>query len=347
MISLGQRQIGPGAPCFVIAEVGVNHDGLIDDALRLIDEAAAAGVDAVKFQSFRAERLVTAQAAKAAYQRETTGEAGSQLEMLRRLELSFADHEVLRDRCQERGVIFLSTPFDEQSAEELCQLGVPALKVSSGDLTSLPFLEHLVELGLPLILSTGMGDLSEVEAAVAAVRGRGLRELVLLHCVSSYPAAAEEVNLRAMETLAEVFDVPVGYSDHTLGIEVALAAVALGACVVEKHFTLDRTRPGPDHRASIEPDELAALVAGVRRVELALGHGRKERAPSEQDVAAVARRSLVAAVDVAAGTVLTGEMIALRRPGTGLLPSALSEVIGRRAAVELSAGALLRWEELE
>lgn len=335
------RAIGPGAPCFVIAEAGVNHNGDPRLAAELVAVAAAAGADAVKFQTFSADRLASASAAKAAYQQETTEASESQLEMLRRLELSPAAHRALVRQCRERGILFISTPFDELSADFLAELDVPLFKIPSGELTNLPYLAHVARLGRPMIVSTGMASLGEVETAVETLEQHGDAPLALLHCVSNYPARPEDVNLRAMETMAAAFGVPVGYSDHTLGNEVALAAVARGACIVEKHFTLDRALPGPDHRASSEPAELAALVSGIRRVEAALGDGRKRPASSEADTAAVARRSLVAARDLAAGSVLTEDTLTAKRPGTGLPPAMRSFLVGRTLRADAAAGSMI------
>ncbi len=240
----------------------------------------------------------------------------------------------------------MSTPFDEDSADLLQQMDVPIFKVPSGEITNLDFIRHIAQKGKPLLVSTGMAYLGEVETAVRTIEQAGNENIVLLHCVSKYPADPSDANLRAMSLMSEAFDVPVGYSDHTLGIEVALAAVALGACVIEKHFTLDRTMPGPDHKASLEPHELAAMVRGIRTVERALGSGRKQPAASEAGIAAVARRSLVAATDIDAGTRLTEEMIAVKRPGTGLAPSFKSIFVGRRAGKDIPAGTLLSWEIL-
>jgi N-acetylneuraminate synthase len=345
-INIAGREVGMGHPCFIIAEAGVNHNGSLEAARQLIDVAVAAGADAVKFQTFRAERLATPDAPKAEYQLRNTGEAESQYEMLKRLELSEDAHRELVAYCAERGILFMSTPFDEGSADFLDALGVAVFKLPSGEITNLPFVEHVARKRKPLIVSTGMADLSEVETVVRCLEAAGSSSFILLHCVSNYPAAAEDANLRAMQTMREAFNVAVGYSDHTLGIEVALAAVALGACVIEKHYTLSRDLPGPDHRASLEPDELLAMVCGIRTIESALGHGRKEPAASEAKIAAVARRSLVAARDLAAGTQLTEDSIVIRRPGTGLPAAMLPEILGRRLRVPARAGALLTLEML-
>ena len=342
----GERAIGTGQPCFVIAEVGVNHNGSVDLALRSIDVAAEAGADAVKFQTFRAEKLVTKAAPTAKYQAENTGKQQTQFQMLKSLELSDADHRVITEHCRARGILFMSTPFDEDSATMLNSLGMTIFKVPSGELTNLPLLRHIAGFGRPLVISTGMSTLGDVEAAVSAVESTGNGQIILLHCVSNYPAAAGDVNLRAMLSMRAAFGLPVGYSDHTLGIEVSLASVALGACVVEKHFTLDRSLPGPDHRASSEPEELRRLRAGIRTVEACLGTGRKAPCSAELDTAKAARRSLVAATDLSAGTCLTDEMIAIRRPGTGLPPAMKPYLISRTLRVPLAAGELLRLEDV-
>jgi len=346
-VTTGSLSIGPNFPCFVIAEAGVNHNGDLELARRLVDVAAEAGADAVKFQTFRADRLVSPTAPKAAYQRQTTDAGESQLDMLRRLELSPAAHRELNDYCRQRGLIFLSTPFDEESADLLDELDVLAFKIGSGEVTNHPFLEYVARKGKPIILSTGMSYLSEVDEAVRVLRDAGCEQLILLHCVSSYPAAPADANLKAIQTLAAAFGVPVGYSDHTPGIEVALAAVALGACVIEKHFTLDRNLPGPDHRASLEPPELRALISGVRTVERALGDGIKRPVPAEADTRAVARRSLAARVDIPAGVIVEAGMLTALRPADGIPPGLIRRVIGRRTRRSLTAGQFIDWSDLE
>lgn len=346
VLEIAGRRIGPGHPCFVIAEAGVNHNGSLDLARQLIDAAADAGADAVKFQTFQSEQLVTADAPKADYQQQATGAGESQFAMLKRLELDEPAHRELMAHAAARGLIFLSTPFDEPSADLLETLALPAFKIPSGEVTNLPFLEYLARKRQPLILSTGMSTLAEVEAAVAAIRDAGGDALALLHCVSRYPAQPADANLRAMQTMAAKFAVPVGFSDHTLGTDIAIAAVALGACILEKHLTLDRTLPGPDHAASLEPVDFAALVRGVRAIESALGHGRKEPVPGEANTAAVARKSLVAARDLAAGEVLDAGAIAIKRPGTGLAPALRSSMVGRSTRVAVPAGTLLTLEML-
>lgn len=344
-ISIAGRSIGRGRPCFVIAEAGVNHNGDIALACQLVDVAASAGADAVKFQTFSAERLATSEAPKAEYQAKTTGEDESQYEMLKRLELSVDAHEILMRRCKERGILFLSTPFDEQSADLLEALGVAAYKTPSGELTNLPYLQHVARKGKPMIVSTGMSRLSDVDDAMTTIRNAS-GEVALLHCVSNYPAEPSTVNLRAMHTLQSAFGVPVGFSDHTAGLAIALASVALGATVLEKHYTLDRGLPGPDHQASLEPDELSDLVREIRDVEAALGNGHKIPTPSELTTAAAARKSLVLARDVSAGHVLTERDIVGKRPGTGLALKYRSHVVGRATRDALREGTVLSWEML-
>lgn len=346
-VRIGDRPVGPGAPCFIVAEAGVNHDGDLRRALELVDAAADARADAVKFQTFDADRLVAAGAPKAPYQLETTDARESQRDMLARLELDADAHRTLAARCEERGMIFLSTPFDAESADLLDELGVLAFKLASPDLTNLPLVEHVARKQRPLLLSTGMADLGEVRAAVKVAREAGADGIVVLHCVTAYPADPAEANLRAIPRLADELGVPAGWSDHTRTAETALAAVALGAAVLEKHVTLDRTATGPDHAASLEPNELAELVAAVRVVESALGDGVKRPARSELANRDVVRRSLAAARDLDAGTTLERDMLDALRPGTGISPAELPNLLGRRLARSVRGGALLRPDDLE
>lgn len=331
---------------FVIAEAGVNHNGSIDLALRLVEEARQAGADAVKFQTFRAERLVSRSAQKAQYQKRNTDGADTQFEMLERLELSDDDHRTLLAHCRMAGITFLSSPFDEESADLLDELGVEAFKIPSGELTNLALLRHLADKGRPLILSTGMATLAEVGEAVDVIVASGNRQLSLLHCLTEYPAPFAEVNLRAMLTLKDAFGFPVGYSDHTPGLEIAIAAVALGASIIEKHFTLSRDLPGPDHRSSLEPSELAQMVEAIRNVEQALGDGVKSPAPCELKNIPIARKSVVAERDFAAGERLTRQNVAIKRPGDGIQPRDLEKVVGRTVAVDIKAGDVVTWEDL-
>lgn len=340
-IDLAGRAIGRGQPAFVIAEAGVNHNGRLDLAERLVDIAADAGCDAIKFQTFDPALLAAPTADKAEYQRETTGSGGSQLEMLNALVLPRDAHVRLQQRARARGLVFLSTPFDEPSADFLEELDVPAFKVSSGDLTNVFLLRHLARKQRPLLISTGMATLDEVLAAVALVRQHGVSQLALFHCVSNYPAQPADCNLRAMATLREATGLPVGWSDHTHGIDVTVAAIALGAELIEKHFTVDRTLPGPDHRASLEPDELAAMVRGIRNAEAALGDGAKLPRPSEQTVAVAARRSLAYREDLAAGTQLAEHHLIALRPGNGVPTTQIDTVVGRRLRSAVRRGQLV------
>ena len=323
----------PVQDVYVIAEAGVNHNGSLALAFRLVDAAADSCADAVKFQTFNSAALVSVGAEKAGYQKQTTGADESQLDMIRRLELSEADHVALIERCHERNVDFLSAPFDMASIALLARLGLGTLKLPSGAITDLPYLRAVGALGRALIVSTGMSTLSEVADALAALEAAGTppRLVTLLHCTSEYPTPARDVNLRAMTTLAREFGLPVGYSDHTQGIAVPVAAVALGAVVIEKHLTLDRTLPGPDHAASLEPAEFAEMVAGIRIVSEALGDPEKTPTAAELENAKVARKSIVAARDIAAGERLSAENLTTKRPGTGVSPMRWDAVIGTSA----------------
>jgi N-acetylneuraminate synthase/N,N'-diacetyllegionaminate synthase len=335
-VALGPRAVGGGHPCLVIAEAGVNHDGDAGLAHRLVDLAADAGADAVKFQTFAPELLVSATAAAAPYQSRRAG-AERQRQMLAALVLPAGAWRELAAHAAERDLLFLSTAFDLPSAELLADLGMPALKVPSGELDHLPFLRALAGRGLPLLVSTGMATLEEVDRAVQAAAGAP--GLCLLHCVSAYPAPVAEANLRAIPALAARHGLPVGWSDHTRGATTALGAVALGAALLEKHVTLDRTLPGPDHAASADPEEFAAYVAEVRALEAALGDGRKRPTPSEEENRVPARRSLHAARDLRAGQALRpGDVVALR-PATGLPPGTAAE--GLRLLRDVPGGAPL------
>jgi len=344
---LAGRAIAPGRPAFVIAEAGVNHNGDPALARALIDAAADSAADAVKFQTFRTSALTSRTAPKAAYQIEATGAGESQSEMLMRLELSTETLRALQAHAAARGIVFFSTPFDEASADTLAALGVPMFKVPSGEITNLPLLRHIAAKGKPIILSTGMSTLDEVEQALAAIGDVADVPVAILHCVSAYPAPVGEVNLRAMDALRDRFGRPVGLSDHTLGLEIALAAVARGAAIVEKHLTLDKNLPGPDHRASLEPAEMAALVRGIRNIEAALGDGVKRPMPSELDTRRVARKSLVAARALRAGEELVKDAVAVKRPGTGISPAELERALGRRVRRDLAADDVIDWTALE
>lgn len=317
----------------IIAEAGVNHNGDLGLAKQLIDVAADAGVDLVKFQTFNADRLVTRTAKKADYQAKTTGSKESQHEMLRRLELTEAMHKELIAHCAARNIGFFSTGFDIESIDLLLSLGQDHFKIPSGEITNLPYLRHIGQLGKAAILSTGMATLGDIEAAIDVLEQSGTARLqiTVLHCTTEYPTPMNEVNLRAMQGIHAAFGVAVGYSDHTQGIEVAIAAVAMGATVIEKHFTLDRNLPGPDHKASLEPEELKAMVAAIRNIEVALGDGIKRLTPSEARNKPIARKSLVASQVIKVGEVFSAENITTKRPGTGISPMRWDEVIGKVA----------------
>jgi len=327
-VKVGHRLIGEGEPCFIIAEVGVNHNGHFTLAKKLIDVAKEAGANAIKFQSFKAENVVTRKAPKAKYQKQATRPAQSQYEMIKKLELSAAHFEGLARHAQKKGMIFLSTPFDNESVDLLDGLGVPAFKIASGEITNLPLIRYTAKKSKPVILSTGMSTLREIGEALQVIRSEGIKDIVLLHCVTAYPAKMEDANLRAMETLRHAFKLPVGLSDHTLGITIPIAAVALGACLIEKHFTLDKNLPGPDHQASVDPEELKQMVKAIRQVEKAMGDGSKVPTKEEKQMQKVARRSIVAAVNIPKGTHISEAMLAIKRPGTGLEPKYMNKVIG-------------------
>lgn len=324
--------------CYVIAEIGVNHNGDVALAKDLIDASAEAGADAVKFQTFFADELVTRSAAKAPYQKENTGKDESQHKMLKALELSEAEFLDLNDHCKAKDIAFLSTPFSQGAADLLERVGVNAFKISSGDLTYLQMLDHIGRKGRPIILSSGMGTVSEIEDAVRTIELTGNHQISILHCVSNYPASAEDCNLAAMDTIARAFGYAVGWSDHTTGGAITLAAVARGARIIEKHITLDCAMDGPDHAASMEPSDFNDLVRGIRDVERSIGNGRKGPTTAELDTAAVARRSLVAADDLPKGHFLVEEDIRILRPGTGLPPKQLPLLVGRTLAAPLAKG---------
>lgn len=318
---------------FLIAEAGVNHNGDLSLAKKLVDTAVAAGTDAVKFQTFRAEAVICRGTAKADYQCLNTGAKESQLDMVRRLELSPAAHRELFDYCMESGIKYLSTPFDIPSADLLCSFGVDTIKIASGEVTNLPFLRHIGGLGRKVILSTGMADMDECKRAIEILKDAGTprEQIVALQCTTEYPAPFKDVNLRAMNSIRRELGVRVGLSDHTPGVAVSFAAAAMGAVIIEKHFTLDKNMPGPDHKASLDISELKVWVAGVRQIEAALGDGIKHAAPSEIKNRALVRRSIVASRPIASGEPFSSDNITVKRPATGLSPMQWDKIIGRRA----------------
>jgi len=326
---------------FIIAEAGVNHNGSMETAKKLVDAAAEAGADAVKFQTFKAEKLVCRNAKKAEYQMETTNKAESQFEMLKKLELTADMHKELISYCKEKGILFLSTPFDIDSLKFLVQCGVELIKIPSGEITNYPYLREAGRTGKKVILSSGMSTLDEVREAVKVLREYGSSEVTVLHCNTEYPTPYADVNLKAMLTLQDQLKIKAGYSDHTKGIEVPIAAAALGASVIEKHFTLDHNMEGPDHKASLEPDELKAMVRAVRNIEEALGNGEKKPSESEEKNISVARKSIVAQIDILEGEVFTEENLTAKRPGTGISPMRWNGIIGQKAKRNFSADELI------
>lgn len=328
----------------VIAEAGVNHNGSLERAVELIEVAARAGVDFVKFQTYKAELSVSKSARKAAYQEKNTGEAESQYDMVKKLELTFDDFRYLEKECRRKGIGFLSTGFDFPSLEFLETMNPEYYKIPSGEITNLPYLRKIASFNKKVIMSTGMASMKEVDEALQVLLTSGLpkENITIVHCNTEYPTPMKDVNLKAMNTIGEELGVKIGYSDHTLGIEVPIAAVALGATVIEKHFTLDRNLPGPDHRASLEPEELKAMVDGIRNVEKALsGSGMKEPSPSEMKNKAVARKSIVAAKNIRKGDKYTAANLSVKRPGTGINPMRWDEVIGQKAPKDFEEDQLI------
>jgi len=334
---------GDKSKTLIIAEAGVNHNGDINLARKLVDVAADAGADLVKFQTFAADKLVATHAKKADYQNQSSDAGESQHAMIRKLELTREMHEVLIGHCKSRGIRFFSTGFDPESIDLLVELGLNSFKIPSGEITNLPYLRHVGQYGKPVILSTGMASMDEVEAALDVLQQAGtpLDSITVLHCNTEYPTPMVDVNLRAMLAIRDTFGVQVGYSDHTSGIEVAIAAVALGATVIEKHFTLDRNLPGPDHKASLEPEELKEMVSGIRNIEKAMGDGIKRPSQSEAKNRPVARKSLVAACAIRAGEVFNANNLTVKRPGTGVSPMRWDEVLGSKALRNFNADELI------
>jgi len=363
-IKIKNKSVGKEPPCFIIAEAGVNHNGDINLAKKLVDKAKESGADAVKFQTFKAENIVTPDAKQAKYQTENIGKKESQYEMLKRLELSYADFKKLKEYCGKVGMIFLSTPHSYKEDVDLVAELCSAIKVASGDLTNLPTLRYIAQKKLPIILSTGMADLEEVRAAVKTILPIN-KELILLHCTTNYPTPLNEVNLKAIQTMENEFNLLVGYSDHTTGINVSLAAVAFGACLIEKHFTLDKNFPGPDQKASLEPKELKKMIEGIRDIEKrrnkgenpekiieelclpgVMGDGIKKPNQSELEVAKVVRKSIVVAEDIGKGTKIKGNMLVIKRPGTGIEPKFMNKVIGKESKKDIKKDELIRFEDL-
>lgn len=333
--------MGKQKKVFIIAEAGDNHNGNFDLALQLVDKAVEAGADCVKFQTFVTENVVSKFAEKADYQKENTGTEENQYEMVKKLELSFDQFREIQEYCKKKKILFLSTPFDLDSIAFLQEIEIPFWKIPSGEITNLPYLKKIAGTRQDIILSTGMCTIEEIGSAVSVLKENGAGAITLLHCNTEYPTPFEDVNLRAMKTMSEVFGLPVGYSDHTTGIEVSVAAVAMGAVVIEKHFTLDKNMEGPDHKASLEPGELKQMVESIRHIEQALGDGMKRPSPSEQKNIGIARKSIVARRDITKGELFTEENLYIKRPGNGISPMRWYELIGKKAVKDFKEDELI------
>ncbi len=340
-VLIANKRIGPGEKIFIIAEAGVNHNGSLHLAKELVDAAKEAGADAVKFQAFKTEEITTRTAPKARYQKRSAP-GSSQFEMLKKLELTERDFGEIYRYCTKKKIIFLATPFDEKSAYFLNDLGICAFKIGSGDMNNMPLLRMIAGYRKPIILSTGMADLGEVSLALKALYLSGNKNVILLHCTSNYPTLPACVNLKAIITMEKEFNVPVGYSDHTNGIEVAIAAAAMGACLIEKHMTLNRKLSGPDHNASLEQEEFKDMVLSIRNVSAAMGDGVKRPQVYEDDIKKIARKSIVAARNIFAGEIISEDMLAMKRPGTGIEPKYLNEFIGKTARMPIAVDSMIK-----
>ena len=333
---------------YIIAEAGVNHNGDKNLAFKLCDAAKEAGVDAVKFQTWKTEKIVTKSAALAEYQEKNISDKGaSQYEMLKQLELSYEEFVEVRDYCYQIGIQFLSTPDTEEDLDFLLGLGIPVLKIGSGEVTNIPYLRIIGSKHQKVIISTGMSTLADVEKAYNTLMDSGAKEVALLHCTTNYPCPYNEVNLQAMQTLKYAFKCQVGYSDHTMGIEVPIAAVAMGAEIIEKHFTLDKNMDGPDHKASLNPEEFKAMVSAIRHVEVAMGDGVRKFSDNENEIKKVARKSIILNDNLKKGEILEKEALSIKRPGTGIAPKYVNDLIGKTVNKDLKSGHVLQWEDLE
>jgi len=345
-IKIGDKIVGHGNPVYVVAEAGVNHNGSIDLAKQLIDVAKKSNADAVKFQTFITENMILRKTEKAIYQRSATFQ-GTQYDMLKKLEFSSDDFRELNEYAMEVGITFLSSPFDRNSVDLLDEIGVPAFKIGSGELTNLPLLKHAARKGKPILLSTGMGTIGEVDEALNIIQNEGLHEIILLHCVTEYPAKIENLNLHVIGTLKKSFQVPVGFSDHTEGTLMPYIAVALGASVIEKHFTIDKNMPGPDHKASLDPIQLREMVRSIRDVEKALGSGLKRPSSEEEKIKKFVRKSIVAKLDISNGSIIDEGMLSYKRPGTGLSPKYYLEIVGKKATKDIKRDDFILWNDVE
>jgi len=346
-IKIGNKMIGDGYPVFIIAEAGVNHNGDLEIAKRLIDAALEAGVDAVKFQTFKAEHLVTKSAKQAKYQKKNIGRNETQFDMLKRLELKDSYHGILKAYCEEKGVIFLSAPFSVEDANFLDSLGVDAYKIPSGEINNFPYLKHIAKKGKPMIVSTGMSTMKEVHDSFNIIKESGNADLIFLHCTSNYPAKEDSLNMKAISRMKEEIDALVGYSDHSEGVYADIIATSLGACVIEKHFTLDKDMDGPDHAASLNPEELKEMVFAIRQSEAMLGTDKKLCSQEEIDTRDVARKSIIAKVAMDPGTVISEDLITIKRPGTGIPPTDIHLVLGKTVTKRIEEDTLLSKEYFE
>ncbi len=345
-VAIGKRLVGNGEPCFIIAEAGSNHNRDFKQAKRLIDVASEAGADAVKFQTFSAEKLYSKKTPTMSYLKKNKllKKDETVWDLLKRLELPREWHKDLAKYCKEKKIIFLSTPFDLEAVDQLEEVGMPAYKIASYEITHLPLLKRVAETDKPIILSTGMADLSDIETALDVIYKTGNRNVILLHCAINYPPKFEDLNLRAIQTMKQAFQLPVGFSDHTMGITADIAAVALGACAIEKHYTTSRKLDGPDHSFAVEPEELKAMVRGIREAEKALGSPVKKRTQAEEEMYKLGRRSLVAAKRINRGSVIQPDMIDVKRPGFGIPTKLMDVVVGKKAKVDIDEDEILTWE---
>ncbi len=343
-VKIRNKLVGEGVPTFIIAEGGVNHNGSVELATHLVDAALEAGADAIKFQTFKTDKIVTRRAETTRHQKEKSDSLTSQYEFLKRLELADDDLQTLFNYARERGMICLSTPYDESSVDLLDELEVPAFKVGSSEITNLPLLEHIASKERPILLSSGMSALGEIEDALNTITAEGARDVILMHCVSEYPAAIRDLNLRLIRTLTEAFRIPTGFSDHTLSTNIPVAAVTCGACALEKHLTLDTNLPGPDQKASLNPVDFQRMVENIRDAEAALGDGVKRLTPGEREAQALLRRSLTAKRFISARTRIARDMIEIKRPGTGILPKYIASVLGKTAIRDIEQDTTITWE---
>jgi N-acetylneuraminate synthase/N,N'-diacetyllegionaminate synthase len=343
-IMIADRKVGDGEPTFIIAEAGSNHNRDLDQAKKLIDVAIEAEADAVKFQTYSAEKLYSKKTPKPSYLEAITSENETVWDLIKKIELPREFQSELADYCKDHGIIFLSTPFDIDAIDELDELGMVAYKIASFEIVDLPLLKHVASKGKPVLISTGMANIGDIEDALKTVYSTGNENVALLHCNIGYPPPMDTINLRAIQTMKKAFDVPIGYSDHTMSVTIPSVAVSVGACLIEKHFTLDRSMQGPDHPFALEPKELKEMVRNIRDVELALGDGKKQRSEEEEEMYRIGRRSIVAAQDIPKGTAISEEMLTIKRPGFGIKPKFLEILVGRSAKVDIEEDDIITWD---